>query len=161
MCCIQFPGFRGSMGAAFNNNGTAILRAPNAPRHVSVRLFDLEPAPLVLNPLPLRRTRLWELHSSLHPSILGTCITTGELRQIMGRIGFLGLDKSSGHRGIGSNRRTGGTTRDQLPIGRRLPLFVLSAVYVETRLQASTVATPAEGTVAVQISRVSQGKTIS
>jgi hypothetical protein len=160
MCCIQFPGFRGSMGAAFNNNGTAILRAPNPPRYVSVRLFDLEPAPPVLNPLPLRRTRLWELHSSLQCSILGTCITTGELRQVMGRIGFLGLDKSSGHRVIGSDRWTGRTTRDQLPRAQASAVCT-ERVHVETRLQASTVATPAEGRVAVQISRASQGKTIS
>jgi hypothetical protein len=86
-----------SMGAAFKNNGTAILRVPNAPRRVSVRLFELEPDPLVTGPLPPRRTRLWKLHSSLHCSIVGTCFTTGELRQVMGRIGFLGIDKSSDH----------------------------------------------------------------
>ena len=32
-----------------------------------------------------QRAKLWDLHGSLHCSILGTCLTTGELRRAMGR----------------------------------------------------------------------------
>ncbi len=35
---------------------------------------------------PAERRRLWELSPTLHCSIIGTCLTTGELRQILGRI---------------------------------------------------------------------------
>ena len=35
---------------------------------------------------PLRqRTKLWELNDSVHCSIIGTCLTTGELRRVMGK----------------------------------------------------------------------------
>ena len=35
-----------------------------------------------------KRTRLWDLHSNLHCSIIGTCLSAAELRQIMGRVGI-------------------------------------------------------------------------
>lgn len=34
-----------------------------------------------------RRRRLWELSRHLHCSIIGTCLSTGELRQVLGRAG--------------------------------------------------------------------------
>jgi hypothetical protein len=37
-------------------------------------------------PEPTKRSKIWELHSSLHCSIIGTCLTTGELRQILGKL---------------------------------------------------------------------------
>ncbi len=37
-------------------------------------------------PAPKRqRSRLWELNGSVHCSIVGTCLTTGELRRVMGK----------------------------------------------------------------------------
>lgn len=37
-------------------------------------------------PAPKRqRARLWDLNDSVHCSIIGTCLTTGELRRVMGR----------------------------------------------------------------------------
>ena len=39
-------------------------------------------------PEPTKRSKIWELHSSLHCSIIGTCLTTGELRQILGKLGL-------------------------------------------------------------------------
>ena len=40
-------------------------------------------------------TRLWDLHPSLHCSIIGTCLTAAELRQILRKLGLSGIDKSS------------------------------------------------------------------
>jgi predicted metal-dependent phosphoesterase TrpH len=35
---------------------------------------------------PKQRTRIWELHHSLHCSIVGTCLTAAELRQLLQRL---------------------------------------------------------------------------
>ncbi len=35
-----------------------------------------------------RRAKLWELTGSLHCSIIGTCLTTGELRRVLGKAGL-------------------------------------------------------------------------
>lgn len=40
------------------------------------------------SPAP-RRARLWELSRYLHCSIIGTCLTTGELRHILAKAGFV------------------------------------------------------------------------
>jgi Uncharacterized protein conserved in bacteria (DUF2325) len=37
--------------------------------------------------MPRRRTRIWELNDNLHCSVIGTCLSTRELRQAMARIG--------------------------------------------------------------------------
>jgi hypothetical protein len=43
-----------------------------------------------------RRTRIWELSNHLHCSIVGTCLSTGELRQVLSKAGPL-ADGSSEH----------------------------------------------------------------
>ena len=41
---------------------------------------------LAVDPLPKRqRARLWDLRDSVHCSIIGTCLTTGELRRVMAK----------------------------------------------------------------------------
>ncbi len=42
-----------------------------------------EPTP---PPGPPRRTKLWEFNTNLHCSIVGTCLSTGELRQVMKKL---------------------------------------------------------------------------
>src|SRR5262245_35196645 len=37
-----------------------------------------------------RRTRIWEFDSSLHCSIIGTCLTTVELRHLLGKLAAAG-----------------------------------------------------------------------
>jgi Uncharacterized protein conserved in bacteria (DUF2325) len=46
---------------------------------------------------PAAKTRLWELHPSLHCSVIGTCLTTLELRQILKKAGLSGIEASSDH----------------------------------------------------------------
>lgn len=36
---------------------------------------------------PPRRTKIWEFNSNLHCSIIGTCLSTGELRQLLKKLG--------------------------------------------------------------------------
>ncbi len=37
---------------------------------------------------PARRTRIWEFNTNLHCSILGTCLSTAELRQLLKKLGL-------------------------------------------------------------------------
>jgi hypothetical protein len=37
---------------------------------------------------PPRRTKIWEFNTNLHCSIVGTCLSTGELRQVMKKLGL-------------------------------------------------------------------------
>lgn len=41
---------------------------------------------LLARPAPRQRSKLWELNPSIHCSIIGTCLTTAELRQVMGKV---------------------------------------------------------------------------
>src|SRR5215467_13699022 len=45
----------------------------------------------------LTRRRIWELGSSFHCSIIGTCLTTAELREILLKIGLPGVGKETDH----------------------------------------------------------------
>ena len=47
----------------------------------------LEPDPESLAPRVARRTRIWDLSHHLHCSIVGTCLSTGELRQVLAKAG--------------------------------------------------------------------------
>jgi hypothetical protein len=44
-----------------------------------------------------RRTQIWDLHHSLHCSIIGTCLTTGELRHLLIRLKVLGAESADDH----------------------------------------------------------------
>src|SRR5512144_114691 len=43
---------------------------------------------------PSRRTRIWEFNTNLHCSIIGTCLSTGELRQILRKLGLAPPDST-------------------------------------------------------------------
>jgi hypothetical protein len=43
---------------------------------------------------PSRRTKIWEFNSNLHCSIIGTCLSTGELRQVLRKLGLAPPDSS-------------------------------------------------------------------
>jgi hypothetical protein len=43
---------------------------------------------------PARRTKIWEFNANLHCSIIGTCLSTGELRQILKKLGVTASDSS-------------------------------------------------------------------
>jgi len=75
-----------------------MLSAAAAIRHgtslaLPSKLFSVSPASPTLvardetpTASPPRRTKIWEFHSNLHCSI-GTCLSTGELRQVLKKLG--------------------------------------------------------------------------
>jgi len=54
---------------------------PPAPRELSPELEQLLARPA------RQRTKLWKFGTNLHCSIIGTCLSTAELRQVLGKIG--------------------------------------------------------------------------
>ena len=66
-----------------------------APARRLVHLSEM-PVPQPAYAEPSRR-RIWQLGSGFHCSIIGTCLTTSELRQILLKIGLLGVDKETDH----------------------------------------------------------------
>ena len=61
------------------------FRLQGAGRLASLLHDNAQTAPWT-GPAPKRqRAKLWELSDSVHCSIIGTCLTTGELRRVMGR----------------------------------------------------------------------------
>jgi hypothetical protein len=44
-----------------------------------------------------RRTKIWEMHTTLHCSIVGTCLSTGELRRLLIRLRVAGVQTASDH----------------------------------------------------------------
>jgi len=57
--------------------------APAPPRPVLVTREALDP-----EVAGTRRTRLWEFNTNLHCSIIGTCLSTGELRHVVTKLGL-------------------------------------------------------------------------
>jgi hypothetical protein len=63
---------------------------------------SIEPIPVrtVIAKLPSsskRRTQIWDLHHSLHCSIIGTCLTTAELRRLLVRLQVVGVESADEH----------------------------------------------------------------
>ena len=50
-----------------------------------------------LAPASKRRTQIWELHQSLHCSIIGTCLSSGELRRLLVRLKVEGAEAADDH----------------------------------------------------------------
>jgi hypothetical protein len=58
-------------------------------------LFEDEPSPP--DATEPRRRRIWELSNSFHCSIIGTCLTTSELRQLLVKMGLSCAPRESDH----------------------------------------------------------------
>jgi hypothetical protein len=58
-------------------------------------LVETPPAEIAVG--PKRRTPIWELHNSLHCSIIGTCLSTAELRRVLVRLQIKGADTANDH----------------------------------------------------------------
>ena len=56
-------------------------------------LSDLEAPPAT----EVRRRRIWEMTSYFHCSIIGTCLTTSELRQILVKMRLVGAERETDH----------------------------------------------------------------
>ena len=49
------------------------------------------------SPDPIRRTRIWEFSTNLHCSIIGTCLSTSELRHVLEKVKVSGAATASDH----------------------------------------------------------------
>jgi len=74
---------------------TAVSDQQRAGREFAVvksELADLQP------PTPQRRrTMIWDLHHSTHCSIIGTCLSTAELRRILIKVNAVGVEAADDH----------------------------------------------------------------
>ncbi len=66
-----------------SNASASVLFATGGPVNL---VRPLLPAEIASLPLKRQRAKLWELNESVHCSIVGTCLTTGELRRAMGKV---------------------------------------------------------------------------
>src|SRR5258708_7164944 len=48
-------------------------------------------------PVARRRTAIWDMHHSVHCSIIGTCLSSAELRRLMTKLGVHGADSADDH----------------------------------------------------------------
>src|SRR6516164_2755096 len=48
-------------------------------------------------PAAKRRTSIWDMHHSVHCSIIGTCLSSAELRRLMIKLGVHGADSAGDH----------------------------------------------------------------
>jgi hypothetical protein len=71
------------------------MSGSNAPLSLPTT-FDMSslPPPLVTREGPPRRTKIWEFNTNLHCSIIGTCLSTAELRQILRKLGLAPPDST-------------------------------------------------------------------
>ncbi len=81
-------------GSVVSRGGTMFCVPP---RTISVASFA--PALVVRDEVPstdgpARRTRIWEFSTNLHCSIVGTCLSTGELRQFLKKLGVATPDST-------------------------------------------------------------------
>ena len=71
-------------------SGLAVRRSPQPGAPLSLDLGAIPPMlikrPQPPTPAPARRTKLWEFASSLHCSIIGTCLSAQELRHLLTKL---------------------------------------------------------------------------
>ena len=53
------------------------------------------PPTLVRRAEPARRARIWEFNTNLHCSIIGTCLSTNELRHTLKKLGLVAPDSTN------------------------------------------------------------------
>lgn len=78
---------------------SVLLRQPSPPPTLGIvpaALPAWDAAGAVPRKVP-RRDRIWDLSPNLHCSVIGTCLTTGELRQLFGKLGNADAKAASSH----------------------------------------------------------------
>jgi hypothetical protein len=91
---------------------------------------------------PKRRTTIWEMHQSVHCSIIGTCLSSAELRRLMLKLGVEGAATADDHtlhkQGVAlASRAQGGAKFIQKALDRRHEMAILwesSSIQVERNM---------------------------
>jgi hypothetical protein len=91
-------------------NDRSVLRLREAllsnERTISVQMQEILARP------PRQRTKIWEFGTNLHCSIIGTCLSTAELRQVLVKAGMKECATASEHDVHASGVRVAGKNRD-------------------------------------------------
>jgi hypothetical protein len=74
-------------GAGHSASHASMASAVTPPRDAAAKL----------SPSSRRRTQIWELHHSLHCSIIGTCLSSAELRRLLIRLGVQSAETADDH----------------------------------------------------------------
>jgi hypothetical protein len=80
--------------AAAVRNGAKTFALPRSIAFTSIPSTLITRDELVSATGPARRTKIWEFNTNLHCSIVGTCLSTGELRQILKKLGLAPPDST-------------------------------------------------------------------
>jgi Uncharacterized protein conserved in bacteria (DUF2325) len=64
---------------------------------MKVRAADGIGADEFVPPVAKRRTAIWDMHPSVHCSIIGTCLTSAELRRLLVKLGIPGAESAGDH----------------------------------------------------------------
>jgi hypothetical protein len=64
---------------------------------MKVRGSDEESAGEFTPPVSKRRTVIWDMHPSVHCSIIGTCLSSGEIRRLLIKLAVHGAESASDH----------------------------------------------------------------
>jgi Uncharacterized protein conserved in bacteria (DUF2325) len=78
------------LSSIFSAGGPAIPFARGA---ISMKVRADEFVP----PVARRRTAIWDMHHSVHCSIIGTCLSSAELRRLMVKLGIAGAETAGDH----------------------------------------------------------------
>ena len=82
----------------FDPGDTKLAWAPEAGHStMTAALSSRHDAAARLSPPGRRRSQIWELHQSLHCSIIGTCLSSGELRRLLVRLEVQGAQTADDH----------------------------------------------------------------
>jgi len=64
---------------------------------VAMKAKGEEAFDVAVAPARMRRTNIWDMHQSVHCSIVGTCLSAGELRRLMIKLGVAGAAAADDH----------------------------------------------------------------
>src|SRR5262244_3320645 len=56
-----------------------------------------EPFDEFVQPVSKKRTAIWNMHPSVHCSIIGTCLSSAEIRRLLIKLGVYGAESASDH----------------------------------------------------------------
>ena len=123
------------MSVLLNHKQPLPLALPNAAKRL-----DQRPAPEEATTARTQRLKTWDLAPMFHCSIVGTCLTTSELRQVLGKVGDIDAKTATDHALHSRGVRAAG----QRDIGGKLLNKALDRRHERILKQFSRLSTPAE-----------------
>ena len=123
------------MSVLLNHKQPLPLALPNAAKRL-----DQRPTPEEATTARTQRLKTWDLAPMFHCSIVGTCLTTSELRQVLGKVGDIDAKTATDHALHSRGVRAAG----QRDIGGKLLNKALDRRHERILKQFSRLSTPAE-----------------